>query len=396
MSSTTPRRVGESSWSAEEKQRLHALRTTGSTKDMPWTAFHKLNHFPNHTDAAVQMQWYRMTSQAISARKRRNRGSIGDTAPVKRPAPDAKGSGPAAQHQSPRVLHDTDSESSDGGGDIYDSAQTPNISGDAKTLSRGGGHTLNPVISRPTDLSQSQAASTQTLSSHSHPSTIITPTQSTPAPAAAPAPAPKEINPAPRSSFTPVNRASNLQNAQGRQSAPSKVAPPTQSPPANFESSRTTSNRSPPGERLPQPSLLTDPQQPRASGPDPGEKRHSTPLILQGQGGIEDLETRRQRDEMEKCRDRLIGQVGNEIHRYFGVLQNSATTLTSKLISEHDELRAKLAAETKEKEEYIKEIERLKAEIKRMQEEHVKTEEDKKRITGVCKTLEELVGFIKH
>ncbi|RDW93425.1 uncharacterized protein DSM5745_00747 [Aspergillus mulundensis] len=404
MSTTTPRRVGESSWTDEEKQRLHRLRTTGNTKGMPWTAFHKLNHFPNHTDAAVQMQFYRMTSMTISARKRRERGSSGDTTPAKRPAMDGNGS--SAKHQDPRVFHETDSESSEDEGDIYDNPGTAKSATSAKSNGMNSLAGIGGGGSRPTGQGASQSPSTQTLSSHSHLQNAIQHTQS----AVATVPARKAVEPV-RSSFTPVNQTAPLQTVHRRQSAPLTGTAPTQSPPANLdhqnlpESSRATPNQDPNLERPPQSAVSTSPQQFLNSRPATEGEQRSKPLEWR-QEEEEQAITRRWLTQLNKDGEELISRLKSCLKN----AQQAAQVQNEELAAECNELRDKLAAETKEKEGYVKEIGQLKAEVKRMEEEQVLMEaamkkmeeeqvkilEDKKRITGVCKTLEELVGFIKH
>ncbi|KAL6229764.1 hypothetical protein BDW75DRAFT_249276 [Aspergillus navahoensis] len=402
-------------WTPGEKERLWKLKTTGETKDLSWDAFHMLKHFPDRSKSAVQVQWSRLRAERGLPRQRRARGSLDGVVPAKRSAAHSINVRGSAKYRRVSEDADGDEEHSNGVDTPHDTEATE----DAGTASNESERYLNHDSQAP-----DEAQRLSLPGSEAHQAAALHPAQSSTtmlSPGAATSQQALSI------AFTPVNLNHTAQETtiHESRSTPLQVPPmcPTQTPDSDernlLETLGTSSRASPHSERTGRLGTSTDLNPPSLEGSTAAEPQQLPhPLGLPRED--EQLETQAghtplaqsptpKSPRLEKASEGLVGHVKSftkEVERMISDLTCGASLKQKELsllqdshkdlLIERDELREKYTAEIREKEGYKKEVEDLKAELEQMKEEMRRVEEDKKKISGVCKTLEELVGLMKH
>ncbi|KAL4971190.1 hypothetical protein BDW66DRAFT_41628 [Aspergillus desertorum] len=415
MSSSAYSKRFELPWTPSEKQRLWKLKTTGETKDLSWSAFHKLKHFPQRSNSAVQVQWSRLRAEQGLPRQKRARGSLDGAVPAKRSAAHLEDVRESANHR--RAFEDAvDDERSGNGVDIPDDNETTENEGATPDDSAGYQNHDSQAPDETQRISMSGPDSQQATPAHfiQSSATVSGPGATTP-------------RLAPSIAFTPLNINSTAHVLNIRQSwstpsqAPQEGSSQTENPDEHhfLEPSGISSKESPHTEWRAEPEVsnhlnpesLTDPTAAEREPPHPlGLSRDEEQLAAQ----VADHQPPApspspSSPRLEKASEALVSHVKiftEEFERRINDLISGASLQQKELsllqnshkevLLERDELREKLNAEIREKEGYKKESEDLMAELKQIKEEMRKVEEDKKKISGVCKTLEELVGFMKH
>ncbi|KAL4992937.1 hypothetical protein BDV10DRAFT_180040 [Aspergillus recurvatus] len=410
MSSSAYSKRSDLPWTPGEKQRLWKLKTTGETKDLSWTAFHELKHFPDRSNLAVQVQWSRLRAERGLPRQRRAYGNLDGAVPAKRSAAHLNAARGAARHH--RVLEnaDDDERSSNGVDTPGDTETTENEGATADDSARNLNHDSQPPDELPIS------------GSGSHQAGAVHPTQSSMS-----GPAATTSQQTPSIAFTRPNTSSTTHDTN----IPNSLSTTLQAPPARpsqtadtderdlLESFGISSDGSPHTERTGRPGISTHPNPPSLTSPTGAEREQlSHPLgfsqseehlPIPGKNLHSPSGPPSNSPRLEKSCEELARHVktfSEDVERRINSLISGASLQQKELsllrdsykeiLLERDELRQKLISKTREKEDYKKEIEGLKAELKQMKEEMRRVEEDKKKISGVCKTLEELVGLIKH
>ncbi|KAL3437824.1 hypothetical protein BDV09DRAFT_161083 [Aspergillus tetrazonus] len=416
MSSSAYSKRFELPWTASEKQRLWKLKTTGETKDLGWNAFHKLKHFPDRSNSAVQVQWSRLRAERGLPRQRRARGSLESAIPEKRSVACLEDVTESAKF--PRTLENADDNEGTGNGVSITSdgeyteheGATPDDSVLYQNHSQAPGETQR--LSNPGSDVQHAAAVHSTLSSATIPGS--TPTTSEP---------PSSL------SFTPLNLIPIVQETikQDSRSTFSQVPATCQKQAPGFldsdesnqlECSVISSRENPHSQRTGRPGMSTHLGPPSCTGPTTVEQAQlphrlgfshkEEQLAAQADHSPPALRPCSESPRLEKASEELVSHVRtfaddvehriNDLISSWSFKQKELSNLRDshkKVILERDELRGKLDAEIRENEGYKNEIEDLKAELKLMKEEMRRVDEDKKKITGVYRTLEELIGFAK-
>ncbi|KAL4749644.1 hypothetical protein BDW72DRAFT_177878 [Aspergillus terricola var. indicus] len=416
MSSSAYSKRFELPWTASEKQRLWKLKTTGDTKDLSWNAFHKLKHFPDRSNSAVQVQWSRLRTERGLPRQRRARGSLDSTVPEKRSAAHLENVTEPARF--PKALENADDNRviGSGAGISSDGEFTENEGATSDDSVRYQNHSQatdeTQRLSNPGSDSQNTAAVHSTLFS----ATISGPTPTT-------SEQPFSL------SFTPLNITPIVQQTDMRDIHSNFLQAPVtgskQTPGFSDSDERNllgcsdiSSRENPHSHRTGRPGVSTHPDPPSSTGSTaveqaqlphpPGFSRAVEELATQADHSSPTLGPCHKSSGLEKASEELVSHVRtftedvehriNDLISGWSLEQKELSLLRNvheKVTLERDELKEKLIAEIREKEGYKKEVEDLKAELKQMKEEMRRVEEDKKKITGVYKTLEELVGFAK-
>ncbi|KAL4811617.1 hypothetical protein BDW67DRAFT_179433 [Aspergillus spinulosporus] len=394
MSSSAYSKRFEIPWTASEKQRLWKLKTAGETKGLSWNALHKLKHFPDRSNSAVQVQWSRLRAERGLPRKRRARGNLDGAVPKKRCAARLEDVTESAKF--PRTLEISDDSGVTGNGtDIpSDGEYTENEGATPDGSARYQNHFQAPdQIQRPSspgaDLQHAAAV---------HP-TLSSATISGSAPTTSEQPS--------SLSFTPLNFAPIVQETimQNSQSTLSQVPEMGQSQTPGFsdsdernllDCSGISSRENSHSQRTGRPGVSTHLGPPSATGPTAVEQaqlphplgfsQREEQLAAQADHSPPTPEPCSKSPRLEKASEELV--------RHVRTFAEDVEHRINDLISDWSFKQKELSLHIRKMKD-IKEIEVLKAELNLMKEEMRRVEEDKKKITGVYKTLEELVGFAK-